>query len=175
MEGDFDLVLTEDTNSGFEMAKYAFQSDKTEVKPAGGNSSVLEKIEGIEQQFKNMCVIVDGAAFGSFIEPVLKYNEVKGNIMVSAPELFEYVVLSFNELKRYLSSDCGELFRTYDFCEGKEYTTWEQYYEDLLRQVTSEHLGFTYTKRKLNSWFLNTNCSKQFLDIVFRSFVRRRG
>ena len=48
MEGDFDLVLTEDTNSGFEMAKYAFQSDKTEVKPAGGNSSVLEKIEGIE-------------------------------------------------------------------------------------------------------------------------------
>ena len=37
---DFGFVLTEDSNSGFEMAKYAFGYDETKVLAAGGNSSI---------------------------------------------------------------------------------------------------------------------------------------
>ena len=172
---DFDFVLTEDSNSGFEMAQYAFGSDDTEVLSAGGNSSVLKTLTMMERAYGHMCVYVDGAAFGAFIEPVLKYAEMKGNALISVPQSFEFVALNFNDVKKYLSSDCGELLRTYDYCEGSEYATWEQYYEELLKQVTSEHLGFTYSKRKLNSWFLNARCAKQFVDLICQCFVKRRG
>ena len=171
--GYFDLVLTEDSNSGFEMASYAF--DNTEVVSAGGNSHMIAKLQKLSQAHDHLCVIVDGAAFGAFIEPMLKYAETRGDTLVSAPESFEYVLLNFNEVKRHLSSDQGELTRTYDFCDSSEYGSWEQYYEELLKQVTAEHLAFTYSKRKLNRWFLNSNCRDQYVDKLYKCFVTRRA
>ena len=78
-------------------------------------------------------------------------------------------------LRRRLSPDQGELTRTYDFCDSSEYGSWEQYYEDLLKQMTKEHFGFTYSKRKLNQWFLNSNCIDQYVDILYKCFVARRA
>ena len=51
--GDFDLVLTEDSNSGYEMAQYAFGVKGTEVVSAGGNSSVPAKLAALEPLYKN--------------------------------------------------------------------------------------------------------------------------
>lgn len=171
---NYDFILTEDSNSGFEMAKYAFGNDNIEVSSAGGNSSVLEMLIKRGRSYKNVCVNVDGAAFGAYIEPVLKYSEMRGDILVSAPESFEYVILNFTDVKRCLSTDCGELLRTYDYCEGTIYSTWEQFYENLLSQVTSENFGFVYSKRKLNHWFMNRKCAEQYVDIIRKCFVRRR-
>ena len=168
----FDLLLTEDSNSGFEMAELAFK--KTEVVSAGGNSLIIANLQGLSRVHDCVCVIVDGAAFGAFIEPALKLAETGGNIRISAPESFEYILLNFNEIKRRLSSDQGELTRTYDFCDCSEYGSWEQYYEDLLKQMTKEYFGFTYSKRKLNQWFLNSNCVDQYVDILYKCFVARR-
>lgn len=72
------------------------------------------------------------------------------------------------------SKDCGELIRTYDYCDGCEYSSWEQYYENLLAGVTSEHFGFTYNKRKLNPRFKNRKCAEQYVNLLCQSFVRRR-
>lgn len=172
--GNFGLVITEDSNSGFEMVQYSFDSSGTEVVSAGGNASVLGTLKKNWRQEGLICVNVDGAAFGAYIEAVLKYAEIKGNIVISAPESLEYILLKFSEVKRHLSVDCGELIRTYDFCDGCEYSTWEQYYEDLLVRITSEHLGFTYNKRKLNPWFKNRKCAEQYLDLLCQCFVKRR-
>ena len=169
---NFDLMLTEDSNSGFEMAKYAFEN--TEVVSAGGNSSVLMSLQGQSRAHDRICVNVDGAAFGAFIEPVLKFAETIGNTWISAPESFEYILLNFNDIKRHFSPDYGELTRTYEFCDSSEYSSWEQYYEELLRQVTTEHFGFTYSKRKLNKWFFNRNCADQYVDMLFKCYVTRR-
>ena len=169
---NFDLVLTEDSNSGYEMAQFSFEN--SDVATAGGNSLVTAKLRGLGRAHDHVCVIVDGAAFGAFIEPTLKYAEIRGDTWVLAPESFEYVLLNFNEVKRHLSSDQGELTRTYDFCDSSEYGSWEQYYEDLLKQVTEEVFGFTYSKRKLNQWFLNGNCRDQYIDMLYKCFVMRR-
>lgn len=173
-DGDFCLVVTEDSNSGYEMAKYVLASDDTEVLSAGGNSSVYSMLAKAWHPNGDICVNVDGAAFGAYIEPILKYAEIKGNVMISAPESFEFVILNFSDVKKYLSSDCGELIRTYDYCEGNEYGTWEKYYEKLLMRVTADHLGFVYNKRKLNPWFLNSKCAEQYFNLICRCFVRRR-
>ena len=170
----FDLILTEDSNSGFEMAKYAFEQESSEVVSASGNASVFSVLQKLTQTYGHICVNVDGAAFGSFIEPVLKLAEVRGNIRISAPESFEYVLLNLDEIKRHLSNDHGELIRTYDFCDVQEYSSWEQYYEELLKQVTEKNFDFTYGKRKLNPWFLNRNCAEQYVNILFKCFVTRR-
>ena len=170
----FDLVLTEDSNSGYEMARYAFDKEQTEVESAGGNSLVSSTLQQLSLAHNCICVNVDGAAFGAYIEAALKYAGVKGNVYVSAPESFEYILLNISEIKRHLSPDGGELERTFDFCDSRKYGSWEQYYEELLKQITGEHFGFTYSKRKLNLWFLNRNCAKQFVDMMFRCFVTRR-
>lgn len=173
-KNDFDIVLTEDSNSGYEMAKYAFENEGTKVISAGGNTLVPEMLIHIGRSFGNICVTVDGAAFGPFIELVLKYAEIRGKTLIAAPESFEYILLSFSDVKKHLSSDYSEIIRTYDFCEGTEYGTWEQYYEDLLVKVTSEYFGFRYSKRKLNSWFLNRKCAEQYISQICRSFISRR-
>ncbi|MBR1684716.1 MAG: hypothetical protein IJ708_06220 [Clostridia bacterium] len=170
--GHFDLLLTEDSNSGFEMAKFAFEN--AEVISAGGNASVITELLKQSHVYHRICVNVDGAAFGAFIEPVLKYAETRGNIWISGPESFEYVLLNLNEIRRRLSSGQGEITRTYDFCDSSEYGSWEQYYEDLLKEITAKHLGFTYNKRKLNQWFLNRNCVNQYVDMLQKCFVARR-
>ena len=168
----FDMVLTEDSNSGYEMTSLAFEN--AEVVSAGGNSLVIENLKGQGRGNDYVCVIVDGAAFGAFIELALKLAEIRGNTWIAAPESFEYLLLNFNEIKKHLSSDQGELTRTYDFCDSSQYGSWEQYYEELLKNVTTEHFGFTYSKRKLNQWFLNSNCMDQYVDMLYKCFVARR-
>ena len=170
----FDLILTEDSNSGYEMARYAFEAEGTEVTSTDGNTSVLSTLQKLNHAYRHICVNVDGAAFGAFIEPVLKFAEMRGDIWISAPESFEYVLLNISEINRHLSQNQGELTKTFDYCDSSMYGSWEQYYEDLLKQVTAEHFDFTYNKRRLNPWFLNRKCGAQFVDILLKSFVTRR-
>ena len=90
-----------------------------------------------------------------------------------APESFEYVLLNTREIRKHLSQNLGELTRTFDYCDSQQFVAWEQCYEELLKQVTSEHLDFTYNKRKLNKWFLNENCAEQYIDILLKCFITR--
>lgn len=171
---DFDLVMTEDSNSGYEMAKFAFASDSTEVVSAHGNASVRSSLMKTAGNHKNICVNVDGAAFGSYIEPLLKFAELQGTTMIAAPESFEFILLHLDAIRKYLSSDSGELTRTYDYCDSKEYITWERYYESLLNQIATEHFGFAYAKAKLNPYFLNGKCAEMFIEQICKCFVKRR-
>lgn len=171
---DFDLVVTEDSNSGYEMAKYAFDSEKMRVISAGGNASVYRTLMKNGGENDQICVDVDGAAFGPYIEPVLKFAELQGTISVSAPESFEFILLHLDSVMKHLSLDHGELSRTYDFCDSKDFITWERYYENLLNEITTEHLGFSYGKSKLNPYFLNGRCAELFIEQICKSFIKHR-
>lgn len=171
---DFDLVVTEDSNSGYEMAKYAFDSEKMRVISVGGNASVYRTLMKNGGENDQICVDVDGAAFGPYIEPVLKFAELQGTISVSAPESFEFILLHLDSVMKHLSLDHGELSRTYDFCDSKDFITWERYYENLLNEITTEHLGFSYGKSKLNPYFLNGRCAELFIEQICKSFIKRR-
>lgn len=171
---DFDLVVTEDSNSGYELAKYAFDSEKMRVISAGGNASVYRTLMKNGGENDQICVDVDGAAFGPYIEPVLKFAELQGTISVSAPESFEFILLHLDSVMKHLSLDHGELSRTYDFCDSKDFITWERYYENLLNEITTEHLGFSYGKSKLNPYFLNGRCAELFIEQICKSFIKRR-
>lgn len=71
-------VITEDSNSGHEMMQYLYQCP---VYSAGGNSNVIKSLISILPQYTLLYFVVDGAAFGGYIEPVLSLGMLKGNIL----------------------------------------------------------------------------------------------
>lgn len=164
-EGDFESVLTEDSGSGLDMARLAFGDC---AKSAGGNAGVLPSM--LKDSSRSLCVIVDGAAFGGFIEPVLKAAALKGCALIAAPESFEFLLLSLTAVKKYLAD---ELVRTYDYCDSREYISYERYYTALLENITAEHLGFVYTKSKLPAYFANEKCAGEYMRGICKSFLKR--
>lgn len=162
-----DYVLTEDSHSGFEMAQVAFSCH---VEPANGNSNVLRALQEVSGEHNEICVIVDGAAFGGFIEPVLQLAEMTGRAKILAPESFEYILLQSDSLSKYLTN---ELVATYDYCDCQEYISWEKYYEALLVRLAAEHLRISYQKSKLPELFKNPQYVAAYLDVIWNHLVKR--
>jgi len=144
-----DCVITEDSNSGWEMMQEIFSVD---VIAAGGNSNVANCLAKKIMENSMIYVVIDGAAFGGFIEKIVRLSHIRNNVTVLAPESFEYVILHTNTFKRYLTD---ELEHTWEYCDTREYITWEQYYTKLLKEITEQHFGFQYSKSKINDFFLN--------------------
>ena len=159
-----DYVLTEDSHSGFEMAQVAFSCH---VEPANGNSNVLRALQEVSGEHNEICVIVDGAAFGGFIEPVLQLAEMTGRAKILAPESFEYILLQSDSLSKYLTN---ELVATYDYCDCQEYISWEK---SLLVRLAAEHLRISYQKSKLPELFKNPQYVAAYLDVIWNHLVKR--
>ena len=77
-QSDFDEdELTKDTN--------------IECVSADGKSNIIKMLDGYKD--KNVLVVADGAAFGSFIAKVLTLAETRKNIALYLPESFEWILL----------------------------------------------------------------------------------
>lgn len=158
-----DLVVTEDSNSGREMMEAIFSCP---VMSAGGNGNVSKTVENQLRIHKTIYVIVDGAAFGGFIQPLLNISE-HFDVYVFAPESFEYLLLNTSTFKRYLTD---ELEHTWDYCDISKFQTWEGYYTSLLSELCKGKYRFNYSKSRLNSFFLKgdfpSKVKEQIKDIV---------
>lgn len=158
-----DLVITEDSNSGKEMMDTIFNCD---VISANGNGSVYSTVVSHLKTAKVIYVIVDGAAFGGYIQKVLsisKYFE----LYIFSPESFEYLLLNTGTFRRHLS---GELDRTWDYCDISEFQTWEEYFTRLLSKLCKDIYSFDYSKSKLAPFFLKKGfpekVKEQLSDII---------
>lgn len=158
-----DLVITEDSNSGKEMMDTIFNCD---VVSANGNGSVYSTVISHLKTAKVVYLIVDGAAFGGYIQKVLsisKYFEV----YIFSPESFEYLLLNTGTFRRHLS---GEIDRTWDYCDISKFQTWEEYFTRLLSKLCKDIYGFDYSKSKLAPFFLKKGfpekVKEQLSDII---------
>lgn len=106
---------------------------------------MIKSLISILPQYALLYLVVDGAAFGGYIEPVLSLGMLK-------PESFEYLLLKTSAFQKYLSD---ELENTWKYCDSIQYVTWERYYTDLLCEMCKKYYAFSYTKRKLNAFFIN--------------------
>ena len=140
------LVITEDSNSGFEAMKMLAKCD---ILSAHGRDNVYNTIKENINKYSCIYVIVDGAAFGSCIGrlfPKFKNEEV----YIFSPESFEFLLLLSDTFRRYLST---ELDCTYDFCDSINYLSWERYYTNLLDYLCKHYYNFNYSKSKLDKFF----------------------
>ncbi|MGB4093920.1 MAG: translation initiation factor 2 [Ruminococcus flavefaciens] len=135
-----ELVITEDSNSGFEFFDTLYQG---RCVSANGKSNVYDSIR--KEQDKAILAIVDGAAFGAEIGKVSRYLETSNiHCVLYAPESFEYLILSA-DLTDVPKSVVEE---TYLHADSESYISWEEFYTSYLTDITKDTV-FRYTKTKL--------------------------
>ena len=162
----FDNVITEDSKSGMEIAKLNF---KCPVITSNGNGNVMHYVAALEKNV-SAAVIVDGAAFGGFIERTLHCAKLQGHTTIFAPESFECILLQTEGYYRYVIE---QLTHTWDYCDSATFLTWEQYYTNLLEQKTQTLYGFKYSKNTLQDSFRSDKILHVYNKCVISSAVVR--
>ena len=141
-----EYVITEDSNSGFDFFSSLSAEKHINCISANGKSNIIKRL-----QEKKICgtvlVIVDGAAFGSEMRDVSKYLEAEKNIVLYAPESFEWLLLASNTIPHLNVSAILE--QPENYIDSAKYISWERYFTDLLIDSTKDSPLWRYAKKKL--------------------------
>ena len=155
-----DVVLTEDTNSGYQCFSKLFGSICHSI---GGKSfAATEVCSNKLYNKKAILVIVDGAAFGADIAEFMRAAKRLGNCCVLfAPESFEYLILKSG----IVSADSKVLDETYNYADSRVYSSWEQFFTAYLIELTKD-TPLKYSKSKLNSNYLASGNIKKIKELI---------
>lgn len=158
---DLDLIITEDSNSGYEFFKRYCDMLGIRCVSAKGKSNILTVL-GRFTEIRNVLAIVDGAAFGPEMEAVMK-KVCKGDLKLYAPESFEWLLLKSGVVKEVLKD---VLENPAKYIESSEYFSWERYFTSVITKVT-EGTPYKYSKHRLNRVYL--------LDANIHKVIRTTG
>lgn len=155
-----DLVVVEDSNSGFQFFSAVCEKCALPCVSAGGKSNVCRVVR--ESQAQNVLVIADGAAFGPEMEQASLLG-VSKNVRLFLPESFEWLVL-----KSGLVSDqdvASVLANPSEFIESSEYFSWERFFAAFLVERTKDTY-LQYGKSLLNEAYLGERETEAILSGV---------
>ena len=143
-------IVTEDSNAGHEMFGYIATENHISCISAQGKSNVFSQL--VNRTADRVLVIADGAAFGSELEKIYRLMEAQPNkITLYLPESFEWLVLRSGILGSQTPKEILE--HPSDNIESSLYFSWEQYFTDLLIQLTHDTV-LHYSKNRLNPSYL---------------------
>ena len=92
-------------------------------------------------------VIVDGAAFDSEMKDISECIKTQGNIVLYAPESFEWLLLSTKKVPEVNVETI--LQNPEEYIDSKEYVNWERYFTDLSIESTSKNFIWAYSKKRI--------------------------
>ena len=143
-------IVTEDSNAGHEMFDHIATKNHISCISAQGKSNVFSQL--VNRTADRVLVIADGAAFGSELEKIYRLMEAQPNkITLYLPESFEWLVLRSGILGSQTPKEILE--HPSDNIESSLYFSWEQYFTDLLIQLTHDTV-LHYSKNRLNPSYL---------------------
>ena len=143
-------IVTEDSNAGHEMFDHIAAENHISCISAQGKSNVFSQL--VNRTADRVLVIADGAAFGSELEKIYQLMEAQPNkITLYLPESFEWLVLRSGILGSQTPKEILE--HPSDNIESSLYFSWEQYFTDLLIQLTHDTV-LHYSKHRLNPSYL---------------------
>ena len=143
-------IVTEDSNAGHEMFDHIAAENHISCISARGKSNVFSQLAN--RAADRVLVIADGAAFGSELEKIYQLMESQPNkITLYLPESFEWLVLKSGILGSQTPKEILE--HPSDNIESSLYFSWEQYFTDLLIQLTHDTV-LHYSKNHLNPSYL---------------------
>lgn len=143
-----DLVVVEDSNSGFDFFSALCQKSEVPCVSAKGKANVFRTVR--DAKVSSILVIADGAAFGPEIETVLALGRYK-SLQLFLPESFEWLVLSSGLFKDKKTQDM--LLRPADYIESSEFFSWERFFTRQLIELTAGSY-LAYEKSGLNPAYL---------------------
>lgn len=156
---NFDLLLTEDSKSGYQFYKNYLNNKNIACESSNSNSDIFKWLR--EHPGKKILVIADGAAFGSEIDRVLKLqSSTEEHFRLCLPESFEWLILKSGLIK---TQDIISVLKTpSEYIESQDYFSWENFFEDYLIQNTV-NTPFQYAKKEINPIYLNNNNSRKII------------
>ena len=154
-----DMVITEDSNSGFQFFSDVCEKSGKVCVSAYGKSNVFTTALSCKEE--EILIIADGAAFGSEMEKMVKLLEVDDRFHLYLPESFEWLILKSNLLSDTDLKDILE--EPYLYIESSENFSWERYFTKLLISRTSDTY-MKYTKRVLNPFYMQSNIEAKILQ-----------
>ena len=155
-----DLVIAEDSKSGYQFWKTVFDKYGIKCITADGKSNIYSKVNG--NRDKTVLVIADGAAFGSEIGKLLELKSIM-NLIVYLPESFEWLILKSDLLKDKSVRDI--LDNPNDNIDSEKYFSWEQFFTGLLIEK-SNGTYLKYSKNKINEAYLQEHTMQEILRNV---------
>lgn len=161
------FVITEDSNSGYQFFTELSKQKHIECVSANGKSNIMKKITDSKSILGKKLIIVDGAAFGSEMKDVSECLSVENNIVLYAPESFEWMLLSINVIPDINSTSI--LQQPEEHIDSSEYASWEQFFTRFLTDKTKENPVWCYSKKKLVKAYLSAkvfNAAKRFMKFI---------
>lgn len=156
-----EIILVEDSNSGYEFWEYAMQKKNRTVVSAGGKSNIFGKLGFYED--KKVLVIADGAAFGPEMDKVMKKILAGNEKVLYLPESFEWLILKSGVVK---DKDINKILENPgEYIESEKYMSWEQFFTGLLMEKTKDSY-LQYEKKELNVAYKNDKIAGKIMEAV---------
>lgn len=156
-----EIVITEDSNAGYQFFTDICEKSDLSCISAQGKSNIFQIIKGKKKL--RILVIADGAAFGPEMEKIMKLSQQQRNITLYLPESFEWLVLKSEVVN---DKEIEEALKgPWEVIESQEYMSWERFFTHLLVNKT-ENTYLQYSKRSLNPAYLQTNIQKKIMNVI---------
>ena len=155
------IVITEDSNSGYQFFRSVCTESGIDCKSARGKSNIFKLL--LDGKKQEVLVIADGAAFGSQMERIMDLVAIQPNFHVYLPESFEWLILQSGLLEDGEINDILESPEKY--VDSLQYFSWERFFTALLTQRTSNSY-LSYTKSKLNPVYLQEQEKDAILSVI---------
>lgn len=157
----YNALLTEDSKSGFQFYENYFKESDIHCNTSVGNSNIYGWLK--EHSDEKTIVIVDGAAFGSQIDKVLK---LKSSIHFDlyCPESFEWLILKSGLIKTRGINELLEQPEAY--IESLDYFSWEKFFEKYLIDITLDS-PYAYSKANLAEVYYHRHNAEKIIAELF--------
>lgn len=146
-----DCILTEDSNSGYQMFSKIAEQHHVHCESAGGKSNIFACLR--KETDRKTLVVADGAAFGAEMEKIYRFMELNPNqVTLYLPESFEWLILKSGLVRNAELADILE--NPAEYIDSAKYFSWEQFFTELLIRLTNEQNYMRYRKQNLASFYL---------------------
>ncbi len=163
---EFDILLTEDSRSGYQFFKKYFADTNVTCVSSGSNAGIFKWLR--DHRDKKVLVVADGAAFGSEIDRVLKLQPLEEeHFRICLPESFEWLILRSGLIKT--PDVISVLENPSEHIESKDYFSWENFFEAYLVRNTV-NTCFQYSKKEINPIYLNEHNSQKITEEIRSNF-----
>lgn len=153
------MVITEDSNSGYEFFENVSSVSGIPCISAGGKSNIHSLIAN--NSFKGeIMVIADGAAFASQMNKLHRLIRDMKNIHLFLPESFEWLILRADILRD--RDTLKVLDAPEEYIESGDFLSWERFFSSYLVEKT-KNTYLAYSKRKLAPVYLQEKIKKSIL------------
>ena len=149
-----ELVITEESNSGYDFFAKLSEQKNVNCISANGKSNIIKCLQDSEKTQGTRLIIVDGAAFGSEMKEVYEYLNTVGNVVLYAPESFEWLLLLSNTIP---NANVTEILQEPEnYIDSKKYASWERFFTALLIDMTKGDPVWSYSKKKISSVYVSS-------------------